>query len=316
MGVVSEVRWSFSRSKSLSGCLRAHWFQYYVNGEPEQVEAAHLRNLQTPHMLLGKVVEEVVNEAMASLRADQPIRPDLVDHGIARWNLRLAQSAEIVEKILAGKTYRTNPQPLDRHYYGQALTDTELDQLQERVRKCLEGFLASGLLTELCKLNRAWWDLIKTENDRAIKWDLDEVPVSSALDFHVHRPGRWLCIIDWKSGFYTDEDDGLQLASYSLWGQQAKGLPPERVRVQHARLVEAPDLQARVVSTAELEAARATVRAQHAKELSYLERTAWPNGRSAYLADRSAFPPRPSVRACTTCKFRAICPDKIAAERP
>ena len=310
MGTARSVSWSFSRSRSFAACKRAHWFNYYASGEPEAKQAGILKTLISHEMLAGQVVDWQVNRALDAVRSGSMESFDLVDMGVATWTRTLAASALISAQMRSGRKPPSGAQPLLSDYYERPPDREREERGRERVVAALNGFLTCEVWEKVRKVPIRRWSPLKEPSElRAEKWQLEGIEVWSSLDLWLDCDRRGLVILDWKSSSSPSGGEAFQLATYSLWGQTARGHDRERILVQAVHLPDVPQWTAKPISEVEDRAARDAIKEDHSAELRRLSEGQDDAGSVIFTANRENFPPTPSVAVCRHCRFQQICPE-------
>ncbi len=310
MGVgFSQLSWSLTRHRSLAGaCPRAHWFQYWTLDEPEHGRCKTLKRLTNLDMLAGTVVDRQVEYALEQVRAGNPLPPDLVERGLRTWERMLAASRLQARRLLEGQPLPYGAQPLMADYYGQPISDREIERCALKVESSLSGFMNCELGARLIKVHPCRWHAPRSEHDTAlVEFQVEGIRIYAQIDFHMERQGHWLVIVDWKSSSRVGTDEGLQLAVCGLWGLD-RGFGQDQVHLQAAHLPDCPIWAPKNITELEYDAARSQIVVDHQRE-SQLTEVRDRKGTPVVYADRAAFPPRPGPVVCAGCKFRAVCPE-------
>lgn len=294
----------------MAGCPRAHWFGYYAEGEPEGPKARLLKQLVTPEMLAGQVVDWQVNRALDAHRAQAAEPDDLVERGIEAWKRLVASSGAQALRMRDGRPLARGAQPLLTDYYAHPADPQRLERCESRVSRALAGFLSSGVWAKVKAIPTSRWSPSRENWElRAEEWHRGGVRIWSAMDLWINYGAKGMVILDWKSGSAAGSSEALQLSTYSLWGQETRNLERQRVLVQAIHLPEAPEWSAKPISELECEVAREVIREDSEREVQLLTQTESSRGSAQFTADRMEFPSQPNPQTCLQCKFNELCPE-------
>lgn len=211
-------RWSWSRHRTLEGCPRRYWYQYYGSrngwrakeGHPTR-EVYRLKRLQGGRQWVGlrvhKLAEDIIKGASESgLFPAASVR--------ARWELDSRRELE------AGVAREDLERPKDvRGFeaieYGQA-GDGFIDELWDDLVGQADALEAHPLFRRI--LERP--ELVKEVETFGRVW-MGDVPVVVSLDCLLHDPDKGWFVVDWKTGKRHTEDvvDG-QLVLYTAYVQR------------------------------------------------------------------------------------------------
>lgn len=323
MGYAKELSWSLTRSKATSECPRGTWFQYFVRGERDLEGRAYaLRDLTTLPMAAGSAVDYVIARAMKAFRDQGEVIPRLPDVGVRLLRRQLLNSRAVVPEIQRGGRWDRSSgkwmPPLVHHYYRLDVGEEYVQRMEARVAACLHEFERGEVWRRIRTADVAgWYPLSKLEECGVPSFIASiGLKVWAAVDFAMLDDGA-AYVIDWKSGANSakaQEEAQHQLAVYAMWACRQYGLYPERVMVQAVWLQAGSDWEPLVVDEEVVKAVAKRIRAEALAEEARLDVRRNVHGKPIRIwGRREDFPPAPSGRRCTECRFRELCPEGRAA---
>lgn len=319
MGRATRYSWSHSRSSALAECPRRAFYEYYVEGEPEDSAVWRLKELTQLPMWAGSVVDFIISRALGEIRSKGTARTGLAEYGSRHYWRGIKRSRGIVESIRQRARTRDERnaepfRPLQHDYYGFDVGEEYLATMDNRVRTCLENFEHSETYERMRAAGvQNWGSVVKLDEDVAPSFTLQGQKIYAAYDFWF-RDQDELHILDWKTGSegYGSASAERQLSVYALYGIYELRQPLDRIYTQAVWLQGTADWNPERPTRDDLRKVRDGILAEIAAEHELLDVRHFKT-RSEYHASREAFPPKPSVRACLNCKFREVCAEGCSA---
>ncbi len=312
MGKVFNFGWSFSKDGLFRECERAFFFHYAHKDEPFGRDAHRLKELKTPLMMAGTVVDTVIGKALVALKEGGEVRTELATKGEKAYEYIWTKSADLGPKTRTGKAPPENAIILHHHYFDHGDDDADKKAGLRTVRTCLENFEGSGLWQTLQRMSGLEWGEIRTHGDGKFppKFRMDNgIAFWAAYDFYIKEPPK-LHILDWKSGkkcHSSQQKAKQQLAIYSLYGQKALSTDLENVTAQAIWLADEPEWAPEQVDGNLIAGVAASVTENAEKVFARLVEDGDYKGRPIYEASAPDFPPAPDMRKCGRCRFLSIC---------
>lgn len=315
MGISRNLSWSITRSKTLAECPRRFFFEYFADGEAEAYAAWNLKELLTPAMLAGEVVDLVIAAALKRIAKGEQPPMEMGNVAASTFRKFVKQSPQVVAamrlKARTAKERTSSPyRPLQSDWYGLDLGEEYFMRLESQVRDCLSTFEASEVLERIRSTNpQNWGPFTRSMRTRPF-FEMEGYRIYTSFDFYF-REGDELYLLDWKSGSESPtlrEAAKGQLAVYALFAHRTFDLSPERIHTQAVWLRDHANWDPIEISQGELAVAEARITAEVRREHELLEVRHVDAEAVEFHADRSQFLPKPSVNKCAQCKFREICP--------
>lgn len=294
----NELTWSRSRDSMFRSCRRRYWFNYYGSWggwergtDPRTRLLYTLKKLKSRPMWAGTVVHDTVEQALIRMRDGAPVTEE------AAQRVALDQMRTDYRRGRDGQfNGRRGNTDLFDLYYGEPVTDEEWKATSEVVRSCLSTFFASPYPAELSARPREAWLSVEDMTS----FDFEGTKVWVVPDLAYRRADEALCIVDWKTGAWSDEPDPIQLACYALYGTDAWSAAPEDVVTVEYNLREGRGHERRI-DAAMLDAVRETMRESIATMRAALRDP------ENNLADEDAFERTEDLGECARCPFREAC---------
>lgn len=321
MGTAARIAWSHSRSSLLQTCPRAFYWEYFPWDEEAQDEAWFLKRVTNLPMLVGTHVHDAIDTAIRQIQLtrSRPNMEVLATHQIRNFARDTASSVYAVKRLRAGCKPPDGIPVLSEHLYG-GVEHRRFVDCEEQISEHIKAFAASEIWDRITQISPKSIihvnDSIITkpffETTPALGFSPDlNVRVYAAIDLALLWEGD-LVIFDWKTGWPTKE--GLrrakeQLSIYALWAWTAKEPKWSRILLQDVWL-RGPcnwnPYQATLRNA--ISPAIGLLNEQLGKEM---KRVKLDSVSSRYTAQIEEFPPKPSIKRCSGCKFRALCPEGI-----
>jgi hypothetical protein len=303
----NKVQWSESRIKMLRECRRKYYLNYYLSwggwlptASPECQRAYMLKKMTSLPMWIGSVVHDVIEHVIAYRRAS---------NCKAAMPLEKAES-EAVQALREGwlqstdKLWKKNPGRavnLFEHYYDVTIPQSKLDEVKQKVLRCLRAFYASPIGKTVNALQPD--DFLTLEDFQSVTLNTGEL-VAVKLDF-AFRQGAQAHLVDWKTGKFTGNVIE-QLRTYAIYA-----LKQGWVRRVQDVVIKPVFLDTEDPNKCAIELA---------VDMKLLERQAdiirreWPLLLEAdeKQGDIAAFPVTNDRSACKYCPFRDMCPGATA----
>lgn len=295
--LVNELTWSRSRDSMFRTCGRKYWYNYYGswNGWDRDADERTrriylLKKLKSRWMWAGTVVHDTIEEALLGLRAGC-LPPEEQAQEEALRQLR-----DDYRSGRAGRWGRKGTTDLFELYYGEELPDEEWRAVRDKVSACLSAFYASPFPSELAGIPRdAWLSVEGMES-----FDFEGTKVWVVPDVAWRRADGTVCIVDWKTGRWSDEPDPVQLACYALFATLRWEATPDEVLTIEYNLGLAKGHERRI------DEAR-LVDVQQAMRASIAEMKAALRDPARNVADEDAFPRTDDVAECVRCPYKSDC---------
>jgi hypothetical protein len=276
-------------------------------GEAEAKAAFTLKALTTLEMLAGQQVDWTISFALRKhARTGGPIE-GLSDLAVSNFERLLEASRMVAPELKAGQRAPDNVVVLLEDYYELQVSPTRIQDLVQRISTCMKNFQESEVLYRILRAGSRNWIDVKQPLARSPSILIDGTIVYTNYDF-LFKEDDQLHIIDWKSGRPSSKDQS-QLVVYALYAE-SHGYKLDRVDAQAVYLlIEPVAWQPRSFTPADCASAREFIVDQVQEELSVSSLRRAADDTPLYWIDRDQLPPTPEIRKCTTCNFRAICPE-------
>ncbi len=289
--------WSKSRHGKFMECRRLYWFHYYgswggwiAEAPPEVRERYILKNLSTRQQWAGKVVHDVLQQALMCIHAGGEIPCGrLIDmaHTTMREQFRASRAG----------AYRTNPKRypgLVEHELCLPVSNDEWKRNWENARSCIARFYEAGWPERARRIPADSWLPV----DALDTFLLDGVTVYAAPDFALRENGR-LIIVDWKTGTPREEDQ-KQVQCYVLFAADKWNAPTGSITARLVYLGSGDEIDV-AVDDAALEDFKVHFRKSVADMKACLRD---PDANTACIED---FPMTENTASCCGCPFRRLC---------
>ena len=211
---------------------------------------------------------------------------------------------EATKHSLAPPEHKNGHQPLDRHFYSEAVSDEEIAASRGEVERCVRHFMDSEIraLIDGSPVS-TWWE-IKRPGQLPESFLYADAEVWVAPDLILERDGL-LHIIDWKSGksdAWAYDRAMRQMHWYAFYAAWVHKIAPSRILLRPVWL-KVPDLsESLAVRSADLNTVARAIRDRRETLASRLH----PVTQEPTTLD--AWPMRPQARRCAECSFRGTCP--------
>lgn len=227
-----EWSWSHSRDLLFRECRRKYYYQYYgshngwlQDASPEAARLYRLKQLQSLYLLFGDVVHQMADMFIGRWERDKTAfsEAELLTRVRNLMNQAVKQSRDLDEWWTAPKRKKM----LFEMFYFRKLPATLVEEIRERMQRCLTHFLESKSLQEII-LNEEY-KLVELEKLNMFSLRKEKVYVK--LDaLYQHRDGRYV-IVDWKTG-YEDERIEEQLQLYAYYLVEHYGVPVDQIEIR------------------------------------------------------------------------------------
>ncbi|MBN93501.1 MAG: hypothetical protein CL928_05425 [Deltaproteobacteria bacterium] len=300
--LINHFSWSNSRARLFSTCLRAYWWRYYAhwggwatNAPLEARVAYRLGKMDSLASWAGKLVHDVIQEAIEDIRdRGRPVDGERL-RVRARALLRAGWAESRRGAWIDRPKWKIN---LREHYFGddEALSRERTDAIAHRVYSSLEGFVSGPYPDLLGRVSPGGFRNI--EQLASLNLDGKTVYVKPDLAFH-HPDDDMLWLVDWKTGASRAEDQ-LQLATYALFARENWGVEPSNVKGVLVYLA-AGEERTVPVGPADLRRAEDAIRQSMTTMLQLLD------DKERNLGSIDQFPPTDERTRCDTCNFQQLC---------
>ncbi len=196
-------RWSWSRHRTLEGCPRRYWYQYYGSRNGWRAKEGHpareiyrLKRLQGGRQWVGLRVHELAEDILKATMGG-----GLFPAATVRDRWELESRAELEAGVARGDL--DNPKDVrgfEAVEYGLADEGFQ-DALWEDLLGQADALQAHPLFVRV--LERP--ELVKEVETFGRVW-MGDVPVTVSLDCLIHDPDKGWFVIDWKTGTRHAED--------------------------------------------------------------------------------------------------------------
>lgn len=282
----SILGWSNTRYDTFTICKRRYFYQYYAKYDPEisRREIQRLKELVSIPLEIGSIVHKVFEILLYRLRQT----PESIDE-------------ERFFKFAQGMVgTRVKEASFDEVIYGE-LAEVSPEDLNPKVRECLENFLASERFDWLTQV------AIETSDDWLIdppgygESRLGDLKVYCKVDF-LFPMGEEYHIIDWKTGRHDPEKHRKQLLGYTTWAAYHFEIDPDVVRPTIAYLHPEYEEVYETFSGADLVSFEFQVRAETEEMYEYCR-----DIKRNIPLDQEEFSIIDHERICEFCNYRGLC---------
>lgn len=296
-----RLSWSWSRDQRLRACARRYYLHHFGSrggfepGAPRAAREAYvLRNLQTRHMWVGKVVHELIELTLGAWRRGERVDLDgLVERGTRRMR---AQYAESIQGVYWERPHAACG--LLEHEYGEPIPRHEWQAQRDRMERCVRAFFALPIVPDIQRMPPWRWLSVEALGS----FELDGATVVVRPDLAWRNATGRVVIVDWKTGRPRPEEERLQLATYGLYARRNWGVGDDGLTalVVHLDADEgAGHVTEHALGPADLAAAEALARASVASMRALASGGGSPDPeRFAMTDDRDR---------CRLCVFRRLC---------
>lgn len=316
MGKMFGFSWSFTREELFHTCERAFFYEYAARDEPYHQEAFRLRNLKTPVMMAGTIVDSVIGMSLKALKSSGEVQSGLSSKGAKIYEKWWRDSSNFGPHYRNGDAIPEKATVLQHHYFEKEDDLAEKQSGAQRVQDCLYNFENSPLWETIQEKAIHPWSDVRVHGDGQFPTSFTTdsgLDLWAAYDFYIKEEPK-LHILDWKTGARrpnAESKAAKQLSIYSLYGNKGLGFGFPEVTVQAIWLQEQPEwspqqIDEKAIRAVELE----THRHSEAVFSRLTQDTFWKKGNKwIYLAKESDFAPSPHPNKCNRCKFQTLCED-------
>ncbi|MBS1703685.1 MAG: PD-(D/E)XK nuclease family protein [Armatimonadetes bacterium] len=318
MGKMFGFSWSFTREELFHTCERAFFYEYAAKDEPYHAEAFRLRNLTTPVMMAGTIVDSVIGMSLKALKNGGEVQTDLASKGARIYEKWWKDSTSFGPTYQKGDPIPDKATVLYHHYFSKDDDEAEKQSGAQRVQNCLYNFENSSLWETIQEKAIHPWSEIRVHGDGLFPKSFvtdSGLELWAAYDFYIQEEPS-LHILDWKTGARKPNSEtkaAKQLSIYTLYGNKALGIDLPQVTVQAIWLQESPEWCPQQIDEKSILAVETETHRQSESVFSRLKQdTFWPKGNKwIYIANEADFPPSPHPNKCKRCKFQTICSEGI-----
>lgn len=300
--------WSASRAKAWRACRRQWFFQYAHTGESFEKKAQLLKDLSTPEMEAGKLVETEIKWDLWNLQKGKPLAS--LDEAIYRAQADLAERIRLspinIARLKAKQEGDDKLLVMFHDVYKKPLDPTRLERTKATINTCLTNWRAGTIWLRLQESDRQGWMSVSHPRSSAIdskKWWLDGIKVYSPCDFY-HQEGERVFLYDWKTGREDEHYHREQMAAYAAYLVHSRKKPLGSLQSQLVYLREGADHNPGLVSETILNAFEGAVKDGIAAELEHAEER---NG--VFEVKQADYPTMPNRNECAWCNFLKLCPE-------
>lgn len=309
MGHVN-LSWSYHRSQTKRICKRKWFYQYASRNEPFERKAELLKELSTPQIEVGNLVQNAIEAELFHFKTNgvSGDLSELIDTASTLFSEIIANSPRSVESMRRNIKPTSKSVALSSDFYGQPLDQKLLDRCQTSIGICLSKWWQSEVRAQVLASPQADWQHLKKPGSTAKnfnEWKLEGFKIYSPLDFYF-KQGTILHILDWKTG--RPKNHSEQLGVYALFASKKLKIPLEQITVQAVELLRDAPFIPRPISPIELESTRDTIlrEIEEEKALIQVEES---NRGPIYHASITDYPATPHPGKCSNCNYRWICPE-------
>lgn len=301
--LINELSWSVSRAQLFQKCPRAYYYAYYgawggweSDCSKRTRETYILKNVKPLVMWAGSIVHDLIKDVMEDFARGNALPTLDVLQQRATQILRNGWT-EAVSKAWQKYPKKTN---LFELYYGngRTLPREMTDKIKERIFSCLDAFLSSPVLRDICATPYINWKPIDTLDTFMV----NELKVWCAIDFAYTDQEGCLHIIDWKTGIENRATLRQQLGCYALYAMEKWLQPLERLQLKGVFLLDGGRASPYSVNPALLISVKDQILSS-AQAMRQKLRDPENN-----VAEEEDFPCQPSEYGCQQCNYRQICP--------
>ncbi len=301
-----EWSWSFSRSRLFLACKRKYYYHYYAahNGwerssPPLARQAYRLKKLTNLYLVFGEAMHQAASHAVRQAH-EQPVTRDcLIDYVRAKLN-RAYLSSQRKQRWMQ---YPNRYLMLSEFYYGDGLSQRQVEQIKSRIPVCAEHLLASKTMQELRGISPD--DIL--ENDDAQPFEYSGSKVYAIPDLVYRSPQGKMVIVDWKTG-QDAEDHAQQLALYGLYAKLRHGWPQAGC-LGRMEYLDKGTHEEMFLDQAALDRARDLLQETRAQMQSLLA-----DEEKNQPLSQEHFPLTESRGQCRSCQFFELCREALAQE--
>mgnify|MGYP000920507845 CR=1 FL=1 len=219
LGTYPEKSWSLSKHKEYVECRRKYFFSTFEQWggwelvAPERKQRAYrLKKLNSFHAFVGTLIHNEIAAALKGL-------PFTVEKSLSNVEQQLRHAFD--DSITRQSRWEMNPKSLimfqevyyERSKWDKQAIDSEIVELVDKARTCLNNFIASNSFHELKK---GKCRIIEIEKGFP-SFDLNGLKVYSVIDLLFERSDSSVWIIDWKTGKQNGDNEERQLKIYSMY---------------------------------------------------------------------------------------------------
>jgi len=223
------LRWSVSRDRRLTDCLRKYYLFHYgsrgghnADAPPKVRELYVLKTLQSRHMWVGTVVHNMIELALGAFKRGEEVPVDsLVERGT---RVMRAQYAESLQGV-----YRERPMRalgLWEHEYREDISREQWRERRDHMETCIRNFFKLPLLEEIRAAPTWRWLAVESLG----QFEVDGAKIVVRHDFALRQEDDQVLMIDWKTGIPRPESEMLQLSVYGIFAQRKWGLGHDHLR--------------------------------------------------------------------------------------
>jgi len=302
LGPYPERSWSLSKHKEFVECPRKYFFSTYEQwggwelAAPERKQRAYrLKKLFSFHAYLGRIIHD---EIAAALRKSA----FSIEESLSRVRKRLINAFN--DSLNKQTRWEMDPKSIvmfqevyyEREKWNKQAADSQINELENKARTCLQNFAASNSFKRLQREN---CEIVEIEEGFP-SFQLDGLKIFSVVDLLFRKSDGSMWIIDWKTGKPNEDYEERQLKIYSMYVQQQHNIALEEIYCTDEFLLEGESVgYSFTEEDISIEKQRIRFSNKKMEELLADVKLNKPK-------DMSDFPKR-SDGHCQFCSFREIC---------
>ena len=305
-----KIRLSHYSYTMFDECQRRWLYRYACDHFPAPMKWALKKQakLSAWETTAGKVVDLTVSHALRKYKERGAWPENLPELGLKVLECLERYSRWWVEQVGAGMRWPHNDYygPIDRHYYGQEITEQERQKCRDKIVACLSAFRDAGPADTAVELGVEHWDGPRAPSEYAPTFTVRGVDVWASYDFAIRTP-EITYIVDWKTGRFTEHSHQRaldQLHWYALYADIEWRVPVEQIRVVPVWLSDDASWQPAAVCARSLEELAERIRERHDLLISKVRLTP-----EDHVSEEGWLPAKSSAY-CRRCQFRGACTAK------
>lgn len=297
--ITNKPSWSESRVKTLRQCHRQYWFSYYGSwggwdrkASLECRQTYILKKMTNVPMWTGSIVHDTIEWIVRELKAKGQEQAPSYDQAIEHAT-QLLRRGWLDSTQKRWESYPSKAINLSEHYHNVGVPDKKIQDIKDKVARCLKNFYGCTVFQAIRKLNPE--DILESEEFQSFKLKTEE-EVAVKLDLAYRKDGL-VYLVDWKTG-RAEQSVIDQLVSYAMYAMKMGWAS----RVEDIRIVP-------VYLDSKHDIVELTPTMDHVKRQASIIQREFPLLIAAHnqSGDKSNFSVTDDPRACKWCNFRTIC---------